>query len=231
MRYDQPELIDRLAMSYVVGTLAGPARRRFERLSRERLDVSAAVQRWEAQLGELALGAPETAPSPRVWQAVEARIQPQQQDAVKLSFWQRLLGGWQPALAGMVAALVVAVVAVQLLPAPFDADYVASVQEEGTLLWQVSLDADRQKIRVQALSRITLASDQDYELWMLPKSGNPRSLGLLPRSGELDRELSAELAAALANAGAIAVSLEPAGGSTTGLPTGPVVHTAELRSV
>ena len=40
--------------------------------------------------------------------------------------------------------------------------------------------------------------------------------------------LSAAQRAALAGAKQLAVSLEPAGGSPTGLPTGPVIHVAPL---
>jgi anti-sigma-K factor RskA len=77
---------------------------------------------------------------------------------------------------------------------------------------------------------VTLSQAQSYELWVLPKGGgNPVSLGLLPREGRLERELSSAQRALLLAAGQVAVSVEPAGGSPTGLPTGPVVIVASLE--
>jgi anti-sigma-K factor RskA len=54
------------------------------------------------------------------------------------------------------------------------------------------------------------------------------SLGLLPTSGDQRRVLTAAQRSALAGAKNLAVSLEPAGGSPTGLPTGPVLHVAPI---
>ena len=45
MRYDNSELIDLLSAEYVLGTLVGSARRRFERLARERKGAGATVDR------------------------------------------------------------------------------------------------------------------------------------------------------------------------------------------
>jgi anti-sigma-K factor RskA len=71
---------------------------------------------------------------------------------------------------------------------------------------------------------------RDYELWALPEGGAPVSLGLMPESGEAERELSAAQRTALSSASKVAVSLEPEGGSATGAPTGPVLYVAALRS-
>ena len=68
-------------------------------------------------------------------------------------------------------------------------------------------------------------------------SGPCRRVALLSRSaycpqhGELDRELTAAQQTALRTATKVAVSLEPAGGSTTGAPTGPVLYVAPLQPV
>ena len=50
MKYSQPDLIERLAAEYVLGTLHGGARRRFARLMFDRADVRLAVASWEARL-------------------------------------------------------------------------------------------------------------------------------------------------------------------------------------
>jgi anti-sigma-K factor RskA len=73
-----------------------------------------------------------------------------------------------------------------------------------------------------------LESGKALELWALPDGGSPVSLGLLPTQGEFHRVLTAAQRTALAGSKQLAVSLEPAGGSPTGLPTGPVLHVAPL---
>jgi len=57
-------------------------------------------------------------------------------------------------------------------------------------------------------------------------------MGLLPVSGNsVNRALPAGLRALLKRSKGIAVSIEPPGGSPTGVPTGPVVHTARIISL
>jgi anti-sigma-K factor RskA len=74
---------------------------------------------------------------------------------------------------------------------------------------------------------------KSLELWEVPPDGTPRSLGLFPddKSGTtLVLVLPPEAARSLAS-GALAVSLEPAGGSTTGLPTGPILFSGAILPV
>jgi anti-sigma-K factor RskA len=54
------------------------------------------------------------------------------------------------------------------------------------------------------------------------------SLGLIPDAGAATLTLTAAQLAVLGNTPTLAVSVEPAGGSPTGLPTGPVIYTAPL---
>ena len=71
---------------------------------------------------------------------------------------------------------------------------------------------------------------RDYELWVLPKGGKPVSLGVLPSKGLFQRALSPAQEQALASSTQVAVSIEPAGGSPTGQPTGAIVFVAPLRA-
>ena len=68
-----------------------------------------------------------------------------------------------------------------------------------------------------------------YQLWLLPPGANPLSLGLLTAdSGVRETELSLAQIDALRITSTLAISIEPTGGSPTGLPTGPVVYQASL---
>lgn len=70
------------------------------------------------------------------------------------------------------------------------------------------------------------SAKQVFELWGLPKEpgGAPRSLGLFPAGDKSTIKLAAAADQALSDFPALAVSLEPAGGSKTGLPTGPLLY-------
>jgi anti-sigma-K factor RskA len=57
----------------------------------------------------------------------------------------------------------------------------------------------------------------------------PESLGVIPDSGVGRVALPAPPDIALADVPALAVSLEPAGGSPTGAPTGPVLYTGKVE--
>jgi anti-sigma-K factor RskA len=84
-------------------------------------------------------------------------------------------------------------------------------------------------LTVKAVSDVAIARDRALELWMLPDGGAPRSLGLIPASGVERVALPAPVGTALQNIPNLAVSLEPAGGSTTGAPTGPVLYTGRVE--
>jgi anti-sigma-K factor RskA len=87
-------------------------------------------------------------------------------------------------------------------------------------------------LSVKTITPLAVAPDRALELWMLPTQGNPRSLGLVatvPPAGVARIELPAAADQALQNIPALAISLEPAGGSPTGLPTGPVLYSGPVQ--
>ncbi len=65
MNYARPELRDRLAAEYVLGTLHGGARRRFQRLLQQQPELRDAVEFWQRELMPMAASAidpPSTMP-------------------------------------------------------------------------------------------------------------------------------------------------------------------------
>lgn len=71
MRYRDPELLDALAAEYVLGTLRGPAARRFEHLAAQDLLVRQAVQRAERRLSPLAAELAPVTPPAVIWEQIE----------------------------------------------------------------------------------------------------------------------------------------------------------------
>jgi anti-sigma-K factor RskA len=223
MNYEQAELRDELAGAYVLGTLRGRARSRFERSRRESPGLSAAVRRWEHQLTPLVLGLALVAPSPHVWEKIAARIGIQSAEARRRGM------PWWWALVGAFAMSVLVTISIRMQHPTFQS--VAAVGRDRLHpVWDISRSGDSSAITIRALQHLQSYPGSAYELWALPRDGKPAvSLGLLPRSGRIERALTTSQRAALLNANRVAVSLEPAGGSPTGSPTGPVLFIAELR--
>ena len=71
----------------------------------------------------------------------------------------------------------------------------------------------------------TLTAAKALELWAVPTQGAPRSLGLVSP----ERGATVLRAGLLQGTAAFAVSLEPAGGSPTGAPTGPILSVGKVQ--
>jgi anti-sigma-K factor RskA len=228
VNYENPQLRELLAGEYVLGTLSGSARTRFERLLREDPRLRDVVTKWEERLGPLAEAVPAATPPRRVWSEIERRIAP----SARVSVWQRV-GFWRPtALLATVftVALAVAVyVAIERRPPETRTEYVAVLSDQQAQpTWLVSA-ADFNHITVKSLKAPPADADHAYELWLLPGGDKPpRSLGLLPENGSKTVDVPTELRTAMAAGKVLAVSVEPKGGSPTGLPTGPVLFTGVL---
>jgi anti-sigma-K factor RskA len=229
MRYDDPELRERLAAEYVLGTMPSRARRRFDRLIAADPLLARMVGDWADRLAPLDEATPAEAPPARVWRAIEARIAVSgAAPAVPApDFWYRSLAFWRglavaASLAAAVLVLYVALFAGQA-PAPI---VVAVLAGHGGEPGWVALTGPRPgEVSFSAVAPPPEPKPHAFELWGIA-GGPPRSLGLLPqRPGERVALRAARLPPP---GGVLAVSLEPAGGSPTGLPTGPVLYQGKV---
>ena len=217
------------AAEYALGLLEGDERRAFEEAAARDPALRREVQRWEIRLAPLALALKPLAPPPRVWlqlsRAIAGSARPRQ--AYGTRTWAALATaaslllafGWYREAAQPPPAPVVVKEPAQV--------YVALLQvPKSTMYWTVSVAPEKGEVSVFAGGEPPAAAAAlDAELWLIGADGKPVSLGVIPKAGELRRVLDAALARA---GGTLAVSLEPKGGSTTGLPTGPVVTSAPL---
>lgn len=219
MKYADFELLDRLAAEYVVGSLRGRARRRFERVCASQPAALHAVHRWEDRLVALNRGIAAVRPSARVWPEIRRRIAAAAGASPRRPMSTRR---WQLAAAGIAAAAVLlAVVIRQHQPA---LQLVAVLGEDSAHpLWRVQRAKELTALTITTVGVVKRTAQQSYELWALPRGGQPVSLGVLPAQGASERRLTAAQRDALLASDKIAVSVEPAGGSATGRPTGPVI--------
>lgn len=227
MNYERPELLEALAAEYVLGTLRGPARRRFATLVATQPSARSALGRWERDLARLGTHLPPVTPGSQVWAQIESRLfaEPPVQPASR----------WRPlamAMSLLCGVLVLGLV-LQQRPAPdIGPTHVAQIMAEDAPRWVISADLTRGVLKARALNVAAAELDRVFELWMLPDTGTPQSLGLLPVGRErVERALPAGLTGLLRGAAGIAVSIEPQGGSPTGVPTGPVIHQAVLSEL
>lgn len=235
MKHDDPKLIDSLAAEYVLGTLTGRARRRFERWRASEWHVERRVQAWEERLVGLALRLTPMRPSPHVWDEIEKRIGRTAAPGTRPTHSTLPDGGRRistlRALAASIAIFVVIVGGVMAWRVTHpELLALATITNPNAVnpAWELRADADLRHIRAVALGGVQPQAGKSFELWALPDNGGaPVSLGLMPDSGELTRTLTEAQRNALLGASKVAVSLEPAGGSPTGAPTGPVLFVAE----
>lgn len=182
--------------------------------------------RWERNLSIFAQGLPSQNPPRRVWASIRRRTQPSSAATSKFFDWAR--GFWL----AIPAAAAAAWLAIALSPTT-SFERVAVVSDEGAeTVWVISADLDRGLLETRVVSTPELAAGSDFELWILAADGPPLSLGVLSvEAGSIESQIPTQLIAALTSAGRLAVSLEPAGGSPTGLPTGPIVYVAPLLTI
>lgn len=234
MRLTNDELRDRLAAEYVLGTMPARTRRRFAALLRQVPALRRAVSAWEARLMPLADAVPELPPPARVWNAIEARIHgTAPATAASGGFWQSLSFWRLSSFAS--AAVTLALVLFVALPgrqAPGELpgrmvvvmNDLETSQPAMTATWEQGRQGER-AVRLRVIGHAEMAPGTAWEMWMLPGGGEkPVSLGLITTHETQTMMVPASLAGRLDDAEGLAMSVEPAGGSPTGLPTGPVLY-------
>ena len=229
MNYQDRELLDQLAGEYVVGTLRGRVRRRFERVCADNPQAQQAVRRWEDRLLGLLSEVAAVQPAPKVWSGIEQRLNGAGSERTQgsLSLWSWLFGHWSRAALAGIAALSIGIgVYLQTAGVPTQPIGVFAL-EQGADIWRVSSTRDGGTLVIEAAEGVTPDAEHSYELWALPEGGAPVSLGLLPQSGRARLALNDAQRAALRGASKIAVSLEPVGGSPNGSPT-TVLHVTDV---
>jgi len=85
--------------------------------------------------------------------------------------------------------------------------------------------------RTMIVRRVSAAPEQgrSYELWLIAKGAPaPKSLGLVGGDEFTQRPIPGNFDLATLRTASYAVSLEPAGGSPSGVPTGPVLFTGNI---
>ncbi|MFZ5539223.1 MAG: anti-sigma factor [Pseudomonadota bacterium] len=218
--------LDALCGEYLLGTLRGRARRRFERALRDEPLVALRLQYWQRTFAPRFAQSISVKPSPAIWQRLRRELE---LDRYRIPWFKRV-GFWRGWAAAATAALVLAVAFNVLSPlvAPGYVEVARLVGKEPAAAVTAAVSRDGTALRLRASRPVLAGPQHSYELWLIPREGGaPISLAVL---GQLDADLRLPAAqAGRLRAGAkLAISVEPAGGSPTGAPTGPVILIGEI---
>ena len=219
------ELRQKLAAEYVLGTLRGGARRRFEGWLHQDADLRNIAAEWQQRLAPMAEFSTPIAPRKQVWGAIERRLKLKPAAGAwqfwrseSLSFW-RSLGIASSSL----AAMLVLVLATRLLDAPRISDVATLSDDKAQTVLVLTADRRHRALEVRLVAGMPARSGKTLQLWAVPKTGHPRSLGLLGDDGRA--RLALNDSALAADVALLAVSLEPRGGSPDpNGPTGPILY-------
>lgn len=209
MSLDSDDLND-LAGEYVLGTLAGDERAQFE--ARLEHDVAArrAVAQWAAHLQPLADAVQPSIPPADLWQRIQRDVGLPTRPRLRAPVW----------IAAAIAAVLVGVAL--LFPSLIFKPEVTAVAQlapqGGSPAFVVSVLDEQKKLMIRA-AQVADVPNQSYELWCVPPSGAPISLGVIAAKGETERDVAENVRPLLMPGATLAVSLEPEGGSPNGTPT------------
>jgi anti-sigma-K factor RskA len=232
MNYLRPQLLDRLAREYALGTLTGPARRRFERVLRETPVALLAVGAWQKRFSVLADGVPAVEPRDSVWQGLEQRLFPRAAPTPSPRSWLanplsgRALGG---ALAGVLLCLTVLRLEpgwvglepqIETLPASY-VGLLSDTAGQPTVL--ASSRRHGRQLTVKMLRPVEVAPGSVAQLWALPKDGAAFPVGVVPGRGSATVALADTSEKLFSNVSRLAVSIEAAPAKAGDAPSGAFV--------
>lgn len=230
--------IDSAAAEYVLGTLDASERASVAARRLRDTRLNAAIFDWERRLAPLDEAGAEIAPPPGLFQKIEARLQaaeaapsvrPHAEIGNLVTQLEKRVARWRRTAivtSLMAACLAFVVVARDTLFPPSPQSFVAVFQKDDVLpAFLLSIDLVSRELTIRPVSA-TQQPGKTYQLWIVTEQTGPKphSLGLLADASEPTRKTLASFEPAVLRQATFGISVEPAGGSPTGTPTGPALH-------
>lgn len=215
-----------LAAELALGVLEGAERTAAKRRAERDHGFARLVDEWEQRLAPWAAEIAAVTPPPQLWDQISSDLPEASGPGLwqSLTFWRGVSFAAGALAAACLAALIYLGSLAQQQP------LVATIEGGGHRHFVATVDSGRGTV---AIVPAAFSSDATRvpELWLIPPDGRPRAVGLLRADQTVVLTLPPDLAALTKSNAVLAVSLEPPGGSTTGLPTGPVIATGKLTSL
>lgn len=224
---------DKLAAAeYVLGVLGAAERRQAQQRLAHDQAFADEVAFWEERLGSFADAVAPVAPPARAWTRIARAVKVRDPATARESLW-RSLTFWRSFALGAAALAVASIGAltfIEISPVarlPMLATLGAS---NGQPTFVAAVNAGGTGLLVVPAALLT-ADPRAMELWLIPAGDKPHSLGLIEPGRPVHLDVPRELAGRLTADAALAVTMEPPGGSPTGQPTGPIVASGKLTSL
>ena len=238
---DGPELseTEALAAEHALGVLSARERAQAEaRIAREPA-LAALADAWRARLAPLFDAVEPVEPRPEVWTAVDRALPANDNAAVRrrLRFWRAAtVGSLGLAAASLAAAALLAsrppVVLQAPAPPPILNASLMSQDNGAQPMFVAAYDPARQALIVTSLARPGGDPAHVHELWIIPADGKPHPLGMIEPGTSKAMPMPKAMAPMFAPGSAIAVSVEPPGGSPMKTaPSGPIAAMGRLARI
>jgi len=235
--------LEALAAEHALGVLSGRERAEAEaRLARDP-DFARLVDVWRVRLAPLADALPPVAPSPAVWSAIARALPANDNIAVRrrLRFWRgATLGSLGLAAASLAFAVLLANRPPVVLQGPPPAPILnASLMSQpggqsggAQPMFVAAYDPVRQALMVTSLVKPGGDPTHVHELWIIPADGKPHPIGMIEPGRSRAMPMPKAMVPMFAPGAAIAVSVEPPGGSPTRTtPSGPIAAMGKLAKI
>ncbi|KZN13414.1 anti-sigma factor [Marinomonas sp. TW1] len=228
------ENIDILAAEYVLGTLSQDDRQWVADRAQQDDELQLAIDRWQAHFVGLNEYVTDERPRADLLADILAKIPAQPGSEVQahgrdevsllrqqLSRWRRLTFASVAMAACLLVMLVINPFTSTSPESPFVAVFQADDQQPAFIM---SLNLETRALTVRSVTAKN-PQGKTYQLWIKSDEigPNPRSLGVLGSVLEpVQRQVDFD--ANIIRHATFGISVEPKGGSPTGLPTGPAIH-------
>jgi anti-sigma-K factor RskA len=227
--------IDVTAAELALGLLDGDDRAVALRRVLAEPAFAAAVEWWRAQFALLFDLWPEAVPGPHVAERIDATLDAatRPDPAVRRLAWP-VLAVVSSAIAACLLLFILvdprpSVPVSQPVPEARPASLLVATLDAGEAgPVAAAFDSAARSLRVAAAPRVD--ADRVAQLWAIGGDGVPHPLALLGRAPTTLR-LTATDRRRLVAGGVLAISVEPRGGSPTGLPTGPIIAKGVLARI
>lgn len=240
---DTPDDIDVLAGEYVLGLMGKAERPAFERRMLAEPEVQAAVAAARERFLELDTVVEPVAPSRELWGRIEAelgasngaevvsldarRSEREAKSAAAGAPSQR--GAFWRGFAAACVMCAIAAGAVYSQIKPQEPRFIVVLLDSESKPVSIVEALAGQRIRVVPLGRFDVPAGRTLQVWTLPDPATgPVSIGLLPDAGSA--VLEGPALPAPRHDQLYEITLEPAGGSPTGRPTGPILGKGFARA-
>jgi anti-sigma-K factor RskA len=218
--------LEALAAEFVLGTLDVNERRAAEARIAADPEFRAKVAAWERRLQPLADAETAVPVPPGIFPAIEQRLGGEVgagEGGGNVIVLRRRLRNWRIG-AGVATAAAAALLAVVVADwsRPLQTEYVAVLTPDGGKpAFVLTVDTAKNTLSIRRVADAA-PPDKSYELWAVEPGQKPKSLGVIDQVS-YSRALPYQPQDLV-----FAISLEPKGGSPTGVATGPIVFSGPL---